>query len=166
MVEHNPRGTGHHVHCWQRGSYVPQVALSRMATTEGMGPVVDIRAWRQSEVPSTAYGLKAITYSFKEADGQVSAPRFLEMNGQRLSHQSRGWWTAGGARDQEREAVRDLLGSAADDWTVVKAGNAGAWLRAVQAEKVLSPTMSALPSRAGFRVAPRVAPHVGDALPI
>lgn len=128
QVERNPAGTGHHVHCWQRGDYVPQAALSRMAVTEGMGPVVDIRRWRSNESRATAYALKAITYTFKNAGGVVDATAFLTMNGWRLSHQSRGWWTAGGARDQEREAIRDLLGDTADEWVVVEAGDQGRWL--------------------------------------
>lgn len=133
QVEHNPKGTGHHVHCWQRGDYVPQRSLSRMAVTRGMGEVVDIRAWHPREARTTAYAMKAITYTFKDAAGDLAPDAFLAMNGHRLSHQSRGWWSAGGARDQEREAIRDMFGPPDPEWVVVtsdKVGRTSAILKA------------------------------------
>lgn len=122
-VEPNPKGTGRHVHAWQRGTYVPQEALSRAAVREGCGPVVDIRAWRKGSDAATAYALKSISYGVKGAAGEDPAG-FVAMNGGRLSHQSRGWWTAGGARDQEREALRAMFGDG-DEWIVVAAGHGG-----------------------------------------
>lgn len=119
QVERNPRGTGHHVHCWQRGDYVPQRTLSRLAVRRGMGEVVDIRRWHPREADATAYAMKAITYTFKDAEGELDPGGFMAMNGHRLSHQSRGWWTAGGARDQEREAIRARFGEPDPDWVVV-----------------------------------------------
>lgn len=119
VVEHNPRGTGMHVHAWQRGSFVRQQTLSRLAAREGMGRVTDIRRWHQGDRDGTAYGLKAVVYGFKGTadDGLVAG--FMEANGRRLTHQSRGFWTADGARDQEQQAVRALMGDPDPLWQVV-----------------------------------------------
>lgn len=127
-VEANPRGTGFHVHCHQRGSFVPQSTLSRLAAREGMGIVTDIRRWHDEGGSATGYAMKAVTYAFKDAEGEVNAAAFLANNGSRLTHQSRGWWTEGGARDQERAAIREYLGDDPDEWTVVRADNVARWL--------------------------------------
>ena len=56
-VEPNPKGTGHHVHAWQRGDFIPQSHLSRLADKRGMGPVVRIRKW-ETRGSSVGYGVK------------------------------------------------------------------------------------------------------------
>jgi hypothetical protein len=117
-VEHNPKGTGHHVHAWQRGGYLPQRELARLADTCGMGKVTDIRSWSTPDADAVGYGLKeAIGYGLKEtrADDQGSA--FLFANGGRLTHQSRGFFL-GGVKSCERAALdrrADGLGS----WEIV-----------------------------------------------
>lgn len=130
-VEPNPKGTGRHVHAWQRGTYVPQQALADAATREGCGRVVDIRAWRKGSDAATAYALKSISYGTKGAMG-VDPAGFVAMNGGRLSHQSRGWWTVGGARDQEREAIRAFFGDSTDEWLPVHAGSASGVAKALR----------------------------------
>lgn len=129
-VEANPKGTGHHVHCHQRGRFVKQGTLSRLAAVEGMGRVADIRRWHDAKGAATSYGMKAVTYTFKDATGSVDAAGFLATNGRRLTHQSRGWWTAGGARDQEAAAIRDYFGDDDGEWVVVMRGHETRWMRA------------------------------------
>jgi hypothetical protein len=109
-VERNPRGTGYHVHAWQRGDFLDQAQLSHMADGKGMGFRVDIRRW---ESGGESYALKE-AYALKGADGEA----FLAMNGGRLTHQSRGFFV-GGVREVERAAVAARLGEDAGVWEVV-----------------------------------------------
>jgi hypothetical protein len=109
-VEQNPRQTGHHVHAWQRGDFLPQAELSKMARRRGMGERVDIRRWRRG---GERYGLKE-AYAVKQAS---EAAHFLAMNGRRLTHQSRGYFGAP-VREAEREAVRRERGADSLTWTV------------------------------------------------
>lgn len=118
-VEENPGGTGHHVHCWQRGRFVRQQTLSRLASSKGMGSVVDIREWRASATNATAYALKSITYGVKGSAVDGQADRFLAINGHRLTHQSRGWWPSGTAKLEESAAIRARFGDADEMWRVV-----------------------------------------------
>jgi len=92
-VEPNPKGTGHHVHAWQRGSYIPQRTLSALAAGEGMGRVCDVRRWRPS-TRATMYGVKlaGVGYGLKLAEARESLELYLGCNGGRLVHASRGFW--------------------------------------------------------------------------
>lgn len=118
-VEVNPRGTGHHVHAWQRGRFVAQSTLSRLAAREGMGPVADIRRVRGQSREAAGYALKALTYGVKGAADDQVRDDFLAINGHRLTHQSRGWWPEGGCRPQERAAVLALRGGEPSSWRLV-----------------------------------------------
>jgi hypothetical protein len=111
-VERNPRGTGHHVHAYQRGSFLAQRELSKMAGRRGMGRRVDIRRWEGSG--GTSYALKE-AYALK---GSGDAERYLSMNGGRLTHQSRGFFP-GPVKEVERQAVAAHLGPDSDRWVVV-----------------------------------------------
>lgn len=111
VVERNPRGTGHHVHAWQRGPYMPQARLSELAQTYGMGARVDIRRW---ESGGEAYALKE-AYAVKDA---IRAESYLAMNGGRLTHQSRGFF-GGPVREVERAAVAAKLGEDSHRWHIV-----------------------------------------------
>lgn len=88
-VEPNPKGTGHHVHAWQRGDFLPQGRLSEIASGEGMGEFVRISQIRQTKGPVN-YGMKlaGIDYGMKHAE----AVGYLAANGGRLVHSSRGFW--------------------------------------------------------------------------
>lgn len=107
-VEPNPEGTGHHVHAWQRGGYIPQSVLSEVADGVGMGDVVFINKIRQ--VKSAAqYGLKGLGYGLKGVAKEESRAAYLIANGRRLTHQSRGFFLDSdgqscGVRDAERAA--------------------------------------------------------------
>jgi hypothetical protein len=109
-VERNPNGTGHHVQAWQRGDFLAQRELSRLAQRFGMGKRVHITRW---ETGGERYALKE-AYAVKEA---VQAERFLGMNGGRLTHQTRGYFGMP-VREAEREAVRQELGEDASTWVV------------------------------------------------
>lgn len=107
-VEANPRETGHHLHAAQWGSYVPQGFLSEAAKSAGMGEVTWIERARTG--PQGAhYGLKGALYQVKGGqDPGEELLRFLEANGGRLVHSTRGFWRdgPGGQPLQLREAQR------------------------------------------------------------
>jgi hypothetical protein len=122
-VERNPKGTGHHVHFLTHGCYVPQRLLCRLADYNGMGHNTDIRQWRAQSSLAEAYGLKGLLYPMKSAQG-VELPDFLELNGKRLIHASRGFFRFEGQRLALEDARRQwstLRGGTAepDPWGVV-----------------------------------------------
>jgi hypothetical protein len=101
-VEPNPSGDGqHHVHGWQRGDFVPQARLSEIAASEGMGSFVRISRIRQT-AKAVKYGMKltGIDYGMKHAE----AAEYLEANGKRLVHSSRGFWIG---QEGEKLALRE-----------------------------------------------------------
>lgn len=102
-VEPNPKGTGHHVHAWQHGAFVPQDVLSRLADEVGMGRFVRINRVR-SRVGASAYGLKGLTYGLKGVEADDEGTAYLRVNGYRLTHQSRGYFRGLRVRDAERVA--------------------------------------------------------------
>lgn len=109
-VEPNPQGTGHHVHAWQRGSYVSQKLLSSVAAMCGMGSFARISKIR-SDVGASKYGLKGLGYGLKGAMQSDAARLYLRENGKRLTHQTRGFFldaagVASPVRVAEREAGR------------------------------------------------------------
>lgn len=91
-VEPNPRGTGHHVHAWQKGPFVPQRVLSAAAAGRGMGDFARVSAIRDAG-RAGAYGLKGVGYGLKSVRGSLEAARgYVEANGGRLTHQSRAFF--------------------------------------------------------------------------
>lgn len=124
-VEENPRGTGHHVHGVQWGTFVPQRTLSWAAARRGMGFRAHIAQVRETDRAS-AYGLKlaAAAYSLKGADGDLE--RFLGLNGARMVHASRGFWRDGPGRPIRsvhgavQMSMRRMYGDSSDRrWTLV-----------------------------------------------
>jgi hypothetical protein len=109
-VERNPKGTGHHVQAWQRGDFLSQAELSRMATRQGFGKRVWIERWKSG---GESYALKE-AYAVKDAAG---AGYFLGMNGGRLTHQTRGYFGMP-VKAAESEAIRLELGPDAHTWRV------------------------------------------------
>ena len=103
--EPNPAGTGHHVHGYQRGSYVPQGVLSRIADRCGMGYRVFVQRFRVPDAGRVDYGLKlaGVDYGLKGTRGDGMAT-YLGANGDRLTHQSRGFFE-GGVRAVEGAAM-------------------------------------------------------------
>ena len=98
-VEPNPRGTGHHVHAVQWGDFLPQRRLSQMADRRGMGRVVDVRALDR-HAGSSLYLVKmaADAYGLKQATSATDREAFIDANGGRLLHTSRGFWRDGQER--------------------------------------------------------------------
>jgi hypothetical protein len=92
-VEPNPKGTGHHVHAWQWGAYLPQARLSDLAASVGMGRVTFINRVRSARGASN-YGLKGLGYGLKLAEdgSDEEGDLYMRLNGARLTHQSRGYF--------------------------------------------------------------------------
>jgi hypothetical protein len=129
MVETNPKGTGHHVHFWQHGDYVPQGRLQEVTERRGMG-IPWIAQW-QAKKPSgegvdpVSYGLKSVGYGMKAVQGNAGLAEHLANNGGRLSHHSRGFYRhgKGGPRLTKGDAVRAAVravhpDSEGDQWVL------------------------------------------------
>lgn len=129
-VEPNPRGTGHHVHAWQRGSFVPQSVLSSLAASEGMGEFARVNAIR-SVKGSSSYGLKGIGYGMKGIEAQDQGDTYLRTNGRRLTHQSRGFFVSAsgesmGVKGAEKAAKRKAGGIRDEGpWVLIRSASAG-----------------------------------------
>lgn len=106
-VEPNPLGTGHHVHAWERGAYIPQALLSAAANRVGMGGFARISKIR-SDVGASKYGLKGVGYGLKGAMQSDAARQYIAENGKRLTHQTRGFFLdAAGVPSPVRVAERE-----------------------------------------------------------
>lgn len=108
-VEPNPKGTGHHVHAWQRGAFIPQRQLSALADNAGFGPFARINKIR-SVLDASNYGLKGLGYGLKGAIAIETRAAYLTANGKRLTHQSREFFLDSDGkpapvRDSERAAA-------------------------------------------------------------
>ncbi len=124
-VEPNPAGTGHHVHAWQHGPYIPQAALSRAAERAGMGEFARISRVR-SEMGAGAYGLKGVIAAGYGLKGIAeSSETYLRENGGRLTHHSRGYFRdgRGGPVLAVREAERAAYGGRAGSWRLMAEWN-------------------------------------------
>lgn len=93
-AEPNPKGTGYHVHAHQHGDFLPQRELVELADSVGMGRNTDIRAWHSEGGTGHAYGMKQTAgYGMKDARSRDrAAARYLEDNGGRLHHHTRGFF--------------------------------------------------------------------------
>lgn len=124
-VEQNPKGTGHHIHAWQKGAYVPQRLLSSLAVTEGMGPITHVSKLRNVS-KAAGYGLKGLSYGMKGVEADDEGSLYLGLNGRRLTHQSRGFFTSPqgdklGVRAAEKAALAtDELGKDPGPWVLVR----------------------------------------------
>jgi hypothetical protein len=121
--EPNPAGTGHHVHGWQRGAdYVPQARLQELCQRVGMG-IPYIEKIRQTG-PIT-YGLKGIDYGLKLADAEDQGATYLEVNGGRIVHSTRGFW-----RDEHGQGVglREAMSAAARVWAKLDPDEDADWV--------------------------------------
>lgn len=124
-VEQNPRGTGHHVHAWQKGSFIPQKLLSELAVTQGMGRVAHVSRLRHVG-KAAGYGLKGISYGLKGVEAKDEGWAYLSANGNRLTHQSRGFFTSPegeklGVRGAERAATAtDDMGRDRGPWVLTR----------------------------------------------
>lgn len=116
-IEKNPKETGYHAHCLQRGRYIPQDELQEACEAAGAGQP-DIRAIKRKGIWTSRYGLKgfgADGYGLKSFRPNGNARESLRINNGRLEHHSRGFFAIDGdvlrVRDMEREAVAALNGT-------------------------------------------------------
>lgn len=136
-MEPNPKDTGHHMHAWQRGKdFLPQRALAEVARSVGMGPVAFVNRVKSKRGEALGYGMKlaGVAYGMKMAEAEDTMGVYLEANGNRLVHASRGFWRDedGKAFSGQREAMtawarRSRTGS--DDqgeWVLVAEGQLAA----------------------------------------
>jgi len=128
-VEPNPKGTGQHIHAWQYGDFYPQRMLSATAGSVGMGRVVYINRNRSKAGTPLGYGMKlaGMPYGLKMAQAAVTLDTYLEANGNRLVHATRGFWRDedGQALDGQREAMRtwasrNRSADGEDKWVLVR----------------------------------------------
>jgi len=97
-VEPNPRGTGNHIHGWTWGSPITLEELQDAATGAGMGAEVWIGPAHvlPTTPPMIKYGLKSVLdYPPGVTEMWPEAREFLELNGGRLLHATRGFWRDG-----------------------------------------------------------------------
>lgn len=122
-VEPNPAGTGHHVHYWARGDYIPQALLSTKADGVGMGEVATVQQWTAPDLVAAGYGLKmaGVGYGLKGTQQEAQFGCYVRCNGGRLVHTSKGWW-----QDEHRRSVSYLSGMAAWD-RVSRPSDRGNW---------------------------------------
>ncbi len=124
-VEPNPAGTGHHVHYFQRGDFVPQRLLSNLADRRGMGRVATVKRWRPTEA-ATTYGVKlaGASYGLKLAGKVETMDGYLAANGGRMVHASRGFWrNREGEQVGQREAMRSWATRESDSddvWVLIR----------------------------------------------
>ncbi len=130
-IEPNPKDTGRHAHGWQRGEdFLPQRALSEVARSVGMGPVVFVNRVKTKPGEAIGYGMKlaGVAYGLKLTEAEATMGVYLEANGNRLVHASRGFWRGedGKAFSGQREAMSAWASrnrSASDDqgeWVLVR----------------------------------------------
>ncbi len=128
-VEPNPAGTGHHVHAWQHGPYVPQRLLSSVAVRRGLGAFARVNRVRSVAGAST-YGLKGLGYGLKGLEAADAGAAYLAENGGRLTHQSRGYFRAADGRSVPvRVAERLATGNGereAGTWVFMRRESVGA----------------------------------------
>jgi hypothetical protein len=124
-VEPNPKGTGHHVHAWEHGPFIPQKLLSEVADRQGMGRVVDVRKWKPVGGPDVTYGLKlaGVGYGLKmmSGDDTEAFDLYMRSNGERFVHSSRGYFRGS---DGEHLSLR----AARQEWSAACADDPGPWV--------------------------------------
>jgi hypothetical protein len=111
-----------HAHCWWRGDALEPEHLEIAASRADVG--WQIEALGPAHIPHDRLTRPALTYAFKTIlDGRPEhstelwpgALTYLELNGNRLSHQSHGWWLDSSGQPTTKEiAVRDAHGTR--DW--------------------------------------------------
>lgn len=97
-VERNPRGSGYHAHCLQRGRSIPQSELQEACQRAGAG-IPYIEAIKREGVWTSRYGLKgfgADGYGLKTFRPEGDPSEALRLNAGRLEHHSRGFYEMDG----------------------------------------------------------------------
>jgi hypothetical protein len=123
-VEANPLGTGHHAHLWTWGpSLLDEAAVSEAAVRAGMGREVWVGHRERPAGAPLWYGMKTVLDFAHPTQLAPEISQYLELNGGRLLHASRGFW-----RDAEGREIRGGVRAAAklarrqgsdDEWAIV-----------------------------------------------
>lgn len=126
-IEHNPRETGLHAHVWTHGDRPGLRMLERAAVRAGLGNVALLRSIDLPVGPprSLSYGMKECLEVVDPLVMPAPSAAYLEINGGRLVHASRGFWRDADMQPlrSQREAVqaaRAALGLV-DLWQLVQA---------------------------------------------
>jgi hypothetical protein len=129
-VEPNPQATGYHGHVWQHGPKIPKEALQEAAHHAGAGWSSINRV--RSAVGVSAYGLKGMSYGLKGIGADDSTATYLRCNGNRLTHQSSGFFRSElGVRlpvkGAERRALTLAIGESEGTWTLATESGAASY---------------------------------------
>jgi len=104
-IERNPKGTGYHAHCLQRGSSIPQAELQEACVRAGAGfPYIE--SIKREGIWTSRYGLKgfgADGYGLKTFRPNGNPQEALKINNGRLEHHSRGFYATDGSVLRVRE---------------------------------------------------------------
>lgn len=110
-IEPNPKGTGYHAHCLQRGPSIPQAELQESCARSGAG-IPYINTIKREGVWTSRYGLKgfgADGYGLKAFRPNGDTREALRINNGRMEHHSRAFFAIEGdalrVRDMERAAI-------------------------------------------------------------
>lgn len=116
-IEKNPKGTGYHAHCLQRGPSIPQAELQESCVRAGAG-FPHINSIKRAGMWTSRYGLKgfgADGYGLKTFRSSGDPREALRINGGRLEHHSRGFFAIDGeavrVREMERLAIAEMNGT-------------------------------------------------------
>lgn len=116
-IEPNPKGTGYHAHCLQRGPSIPQAELQESCMRSGAG-IPYINAIKREGIWTSRYGLKgfgADGYGLKAFRPSGDSREALRINNGRMEHHSRAFFAIEGeklrVRDMERVAIAVLNGN-------------------------------------------------------
>lgn len=125
-VEPNPAENGHHIHGWQHGDYIPQGHLQERCLGLGLGiPFINEVRQKVGRGSSVGYGLKGVKYGLKNAESVESMHAYLDANGGRLVHATRGFWRDGDERvtlGEARKRSSEHRGSDPGPWELVRIG--------------------------------------------
>lgn len=97
-LEQNPKGTGYHAHCLQRGPSIPQEELQEASIRAG-GGIAYIEKIKRTGIWTSRYGLKgfgADGYGLKSFAPKGNSREALRINGGKLEHHSRSFFAIDG----------------------------------------------------------------------
>jgi len=116
-IEPNPKGTGYHAHCLQRGLSISQAVLQEACARAGAG-IPYINAIKREGIWTSRYGMKgfgADGYGLKSFRPNGNAQEALRINNGRVEHHSRAFFEVEGevlrVREMERQALTAMGGS-------------------------------------------------------
>ncbi len=121
FVEPNARRGQHHVHGLQWGPFTDEERLSEVASSRGMGKRVQVEPV-ESVGAATGYGMKMARRFHPEVGPDAEAlRRYLDANGGRLIHASRGFWrdSSGRRLGGIREAISATRGTVRGRWVLL-----------------------------------------------